>query len=383
MPPEIDKAPQRLCLVIPALTMGGAERVLSRMANHWAGTGRHVTLITWDGAEHDSYALSSHVHRVGLNQLARSRGLLSAVHHNWRRVRVLRNALIDARPDVVISFLDTMNVTTGLACLGTGIPVIATERTDPRQHRIGFVWNMLRRWTYPRCSALVVQTAEIRRHFVPPLSDSSVCVIPNAVFAAEPSTPPSDLDGRSIVLGVGRLSNEKGFDLLIEAFAGLADDHPHWRLVILGDGPQRQSLEQDIRRWGLQDRMELRGWVTVPSDWYAAADVFVLPSRYEGFPNALLEAMASGSPVIATNCSPSIREIIDHDQNGLVVQAADLSELSRALRRMMTDADLRNRLGTAARQVSTRFCQKAYFQKWESLIDSVLAQSTTADASVA
>ncbi|MEO1997266.1 MAG: glycosyltransferase family 4 protein, partial [Planctomycetaceae bacterium] len=346
---DIDSSPQRLSLVIPSLAMGGAERVLSRMANHWASEGRRVTLITLDAVRGDSYALSSNVERVGLNLLNHSRGLLSAVRHNVQRVRGLRNALKQSRPDLVISFLDTMNVTTLLACLGTGIPVVATERTDPRQHSIGFVWNWLRRWSYPRCAALVVQTPEVRRHFVPPLPGASVFVIPNAVFGVEPSRPAQAVDGRSIVLGVGRLSDEKGFDVLIDVFAGLADDHPNWRLVILGDGPRHQALAAVIRRWGLQDRIELRGWVTVPAEWYTAADVFVLPSRYEGFPNALLEAMAFGKPVLATNCSPAIRVIIQNEQNGLIVPAEDSAELSRGLRRLMTDTDLRTRLGEAAR----------------------------------
>jgi len=371
---DIESSPRRLTLVIPSLAMGGAERVMSRMANHWASQGCCVTLITWDAVDRDSYALSSNVERVGLDLFHNARGLLSAVWHNARRVRALRGAVKRSRPDLVISFLDTMNVTTLLACVGTGIPVIVTERTDPRRHRIGVVWNRLRRLSYPWCAALVVQTPEVQRFFAPPLPPEAVFVIPNAVFGAEPGRPPAGIDGRSIVLGAGRLSDEKGFDLLIDAFAAVADDHPNWRLVILGDGPQHRDLATHIGRWGLEDRIELRGWVTVPADWYAAADVFVLPSRYEGFPNALLEAMACGKAVIATDCGPAISNIIRNGENGLIVPAEDAAELARGLRSLLTDSELRSRLGNAARAVNQRFAAEDYFREWEAVIESVVAE---------
>lgn len=373
---EITGSPRRLTMVIPSLALGGAERVMSRMANHWASQGCRITLITFDAVDRDSYALSSNVERVGLNLLHESQGLLSAVWNNARRVRGLRAAVKRSQPDLVISFLDTMNVTTLLACVGTGIPVIVTERTDPRRHRIGAVWNWLRRWSYPRCAALVVQTRDVREFFVPPLPPDAVFVIPNAVFGTEPGRPPEGIDGRSIVLGAGRLSGEKGFDLLIDAFAGLADDHPNWRLVILGDGPQQRELAMHIGRWGLEDRIELRGWVTVPADWYAAADVFVLPSRYEGFPNALLEAMACGNAAIATDCGPAISDIIRDGENGLIVPAEDTVELARGMRSLLTDSDLRTRLGNAARAVNQRFAAQDYFREWDAVIESTLADAS-------
>src|SRR5215212_7740439 len=154
----------RVTLVIPLLSSGGSERVMSTMANYWAAGGRkEVTLITLDAESADFYALHPEVRRIALGLIASSRHPWEALRNNLRRLKRLRQEIRASEPDVVISFIDWMNVLTLLASSGLNKPVIVSMRIDPRQHHIGRIWSMLRRLLYPRASAVVVQSDEVRR----------------------------------------------------------------------------------------------------------------------------------------------------------------------------------------------------------------------------
>src|SRR5690606_27812500 len=149
--------------------------------------------------------------------------------------------------DRVVSFIDRMNILTLLACRGLNLPVLICERTDPRHHPIGRIWNFLRRRTYPWCTALVVQTEQVRAHCRSLVPHAPIYVIPNAAPAHPPRrNGPAEKTSPRRAMAAGRLGAEKGFDRLVSAFAAVAAHHPDWRLEIFGDGPERASLERRI-----------------------------------------------------------------------------------------------------------------------------------------
>ena len=172
---------------------------------------------------------------------------------------------------------------------------------------------------------------------------------------------------RPAIVAAGRFSREKGFDVLIEAFGLLASRHPDWTLTILGDGSERRALEAAIDRFGLRGRICLPGLVSRPAAVLRQAELFVCPSRVEGFPNALCEAMACGLAVIATATDGSLA-ILRHNQNGLLVPRDDHRALAAAMERLMTDGDLRSRLGQRAAEVTSRFALERILPQWEALL---------------
>lgn len=369
--------PRRLTLVVPSLAYGGAEKTAVSMANHWAKQGCDVALVTLDSQAGDTFALSPDVRRTSLDLMRESGSPLHAIMNNLRRIARLRRAARDSRPDAVISFTDKMNIVTLIACAGLGVPVIITERTDPRHHAIGRAWDALRRLMYRRGAALVVQTEDVRRHMQPAMHGRPVFVIPNAVD--RPHDPGriaglTNESGDRLVVGMGRLSAEKGFDLLIRAFAQVAADHPGWTLKILGEGPQRAELQGLIKECGLSERVSLAGWSKEPSAVLSRADLFVLPSRYEGFPNALLEAMACGLPAISFDCESGPAEIIRHETDGLLVPPGDVAALARAMDRLMLNPDERRQFGLRAVEVTDRFSTERYFRLWEDVLSAVLSR---------
>jgi GalNAc-alpha-(1->4)-GalNAc-alpha-(1->3)-diNAcBac-PP-undecaprenol alpha-1,4-N-acetyl-D-galactosaminyltransferase len=358
-----------LVLIVASLSPGGAERVVATMANHWAQRGRSVDVITIDGPGADFYALDPAVRRHALGMLTPSPGLRAAAQQNIRRIAGLRRAIVRSGADLVVSFVERTNVIVRLATIGLRVRVILAERTDPRAHRIGPIWDGLRRLTYPFADAIVVQTASVRDWAHRWLRAERVHVIPNPIDRVRWEAAADGPGRERMIVGMGRFTSEKGFDLLLGAFAALAPRHPDWRLILLGDGPLREELAVLARSLDLEARIEMPGTVPDPERYLRRAMVFALPSRFEGFPNALLEAMASGCAVVAADCPSGPRHIVRDGENGLLVAPDDAAALAGGLQRVLGDAPLRERLAKQATKVLDEYDLERIMGTWEQVLD--------------
>jgi GalNAc-alpha-(1->4)-GalNAc-alpha-(1->3)-diNAcBac-PP-undecaprenol alpha-1,4-N-acetyl-D-galactosaminyltransferase len=362
---------RRLTLVVPSLGFGGAQRVVAQMAGHWAARGDAVTVITLSGADCDAFPLAAAVQRIALDLTADSHGPIEAITHNISRVRRLRQAIKTSACETLISFTDRTNVLALLACRPLGVDTVIAERSNPSKNETSRAWNWLRRRTYPSARALVVQTERVRREMATVMRGGPIYVIPNAVEIPTDFDPPAaagSVGGPKWIIAAGRLSREKGYDLLIDAFSRVASRHPNWSLKILGEGPARAELEELIRSRGLSGRVLLPGWENQPTSEFRRADLFVLPSRYEGFPNALLEAMAAGLPAISFDCDFGPAEIIRDGTDGILVPSENVAALAEAIERAIGDEALRQRLGSEAARVVDRFSEARYFERWDAVL---------------
>ena len=373
----------KLALVISSLGPGGAERILVILANSWASRGYDVSLFTFDdGTAVPAYDLDKAIDHRPLD-LARDSAnpLFGALNNLWRIARLNRE-LRHAAPTAVVSFIDRTNVLVLLASFGVDAPVVVSERVDPTRYDIGWAWRLLRRWSYRRAASIVVQTASALQHLPKRLRKRAV-VIPNPVVVPSPDRAPGSRaqDGRGkMVLAMGRLVRQKGFDLLVRAFSRISSRHSDWSLVIWGDGEERHGLEAMRDELGLANRVSLPGTTRRPYDEMRRADLFVLSSRFEGFPNALCEAMACGMAVIASDCPSGPRDIIADDINGVLVAVDDTDALSRAMDRLMSDDGVRERLGSRAIEVSERFSLENSIAAWDNLLESLTAKHRNASA---
>jgi glycosyltransferase involved in cell wall biosynthesis len=361
----------KLLLVIPSLDGGGAERVMTALANAWVKDGHMVTLVTLAAGLDDKYRLAAAVRRVALDVTGRSTTPVDAIGHNLTRIRALRREINLAEPDAIISFLTRTNVLVLIAAGKLRGRVVVSERSAPGVRWIGGVWRALARPLYRRAAAVVAQTRRCADQ-LQALAGCAVEVIPNPVAASGCEAPPAasavDRDGPRTLLAVGRLVPKKGFDLLIAAFAQVAQRHPAWRLEIVGEGRLRHSLARAIRDHGLADRISLPGFIKNVRETMQRADLFVLPSLLEGFPNALLEAMAEGKACISFDCEMGPRELITHGENGWLVPTGDTRSLAVALDMLMQDDALRAELGARAREVCNLYSTEEILGRWNALL---------------
>jgi GalNAc-alpha-(1->4)-GalNAc-alpha-(1->3)-diNAcBac-PP-undecaprenol alpha-1,4-N-acetyl-D-galactosaminyltransferase len=272
----------------------------------------------------------------------------------------------------VISFMDRTNVIAILATRGLNIPILVSERNDPEMLSPGKMWEVLRQWTYPFADRITVQTERAGKYF-PRLRDR-VVVMPNPVVLPPDAITglPPQLPGDRQLIAIGRLDPQKGFDLLLRAFARLADQHQTWNLTILGEGELRAELETLRTELGLQYRVQLLGRVSNPHDYLKQADIFVMSSRFEGFPNALCEAMACGLAVISTDCRNGPREIIRDGVDGMLVPTEDVPALAIAMEQLMSDEAKRKSLANRSAEITQRFGLEQVMLLWETLIDEVI-----------
>lgn len=365
----------KLTLVISSLERGGAERIMSVLAGAWMERGHQVTLITFDDAEGPAYPLHRGVKLKCLrvpNELATN--FFSALFRNMRRVQLLRRMIRQSQPDIVISFLDFPNVITLLATRGLGIPVVVSERANPQYDELKPVWKRLRLSLYPRAGALVCQTSAIVAQLQQKMNVRGYA-IPNPIELPVPLMPAglSNTNKSSrTVIAMGRLVPQKGFDLLLEAFSRIAGRHPAWSIKVLGKGPLQSQLEAQAESLGLKSRVNFAGAVSDPFPILQAADLFVFSSRFEGFGNALTEAMACGLPVISFDCPAGPADIIRHGIDGILVSPDDVAGLAGAMDRLMGDSAERERLARRAPEVLTRFSLESVLAMWETLFDDVL-----------
>lgn len=389
------KAPDPdVVLVLPSLGPGGSERVAAVLMNAWHKDRRRAMLVTLSNDKPDAYRLEAGVERVRLPDVLRAQPSLSAarvglaVHRSLprlaartldlvgfdlrtfvgrtvgprleperylavlypelvREIEGLRQFLQKVRPRVVIGFVGPTNVTVILAASPLGLPVVVSERNDPALQELPPPWHHIRERIYRRATLVTANSRgalDTMKAFVP---SSKLAYVPNPIVLRDAAPAPTPRD--PTILAAGRLVPQKGFDVLLRAFADCAWEMEGWRVEILGDGPLRQELTRLAEGLGVRERVVFHGHVDDPFPHYAQAGMFALPSRYEGMPNVLLEAMASGLPAIVSDASPGPLEEVAHGENGLVVPAGDVAALAGAMTRLAGDAELRRTMGEVSR----------------------------------
>jgi glycosyltransferase involved in cell wall biosynthesis len=366
-----------LLFFIHSLQSGGAERVTANLANYWAAKGWCVAVVTLTSSASDFYTLHPDVQRIGLDAAGSSDNLVASITSNLHRVAALRRVLKDTQPDVALSMMSTANILLALASLGLKeLVCVGSERTYPPMMPLGRIWRALRARLYGQLDAVVALTIESERWLQKHTNTRCIPVIPNAATWPLPLQmpvlpPPKRVVGKRILLAVGRLGKEKGFHHLIQVFQQLEKAYPNWQLFIIGEGPQRKALEAQVLSASLEDRVFLPGRAGNLGQWYETADLYVMSSSFEGFPNTLVEAMAHGLPAVSFDCETGPRDIIRNEVDGLLVPAGDLTAMVGALRQLMSDTTLRARMGSRAEEVRERYSLERVTSMWEQLFKDV------------
>lgn len=346
----------RIVFTLASLGSGGAERVVSLLANKMDEMGYQVEIVCLKF--NDVYYRTNESVKV---TLAANKNRLSELF--W-----LRKHIKHEKPDVVIAFTEGVYCFTIASLLGTSIPVIASERLDPSA--MSWKRNLLKRILLPYADWLVVQTHSIKEYF-PANIQEKTSVIYNPVNEEFLTLPSQQMEKRlNRIISVGRLYPQKNQQMMIRAFAKIASQFPNWQLVIYGEGPLRENLEQLVNSLGMKRRILLPGRTENVVEVLRESKIFCMSSDYEGMSNSMIEAVSAGLPIITTRVSGT-EEMIKDGKTGVIVDIGDEQGLSNAMSDLMNNDTLCAQL--VERSIHTRNCFHidTIISEWEGLIRKI------------
>ena len=348
----------KIVFVISSLSSGGAERVLSMLANYFAK--KHDVFIITFSNEDSFYKLNERIRHIKLDLLKNSKNIFESIKNTIKRLFVLKKTLKEIDADVNISFMTHTNILSIVSSKLNKQKIIISERTVYDFYSSEMV-DFLRRLFYPFSNLLITQTYSDKKNYN---FMKNVKVIYNPL-----ELPPIQIKRENIILAVGRLDKQKGFDKLVEAFSQIDSDG--WKLCIAGDGVEKKNLLDQIDRLKL-DNVEFIGKRKDIFEWYAKSSIFVLSSEKEGFPNVLLEAMGSGCACISFDCPSGPSEIIENGENGILVEKQNVKKLASQIQRLINDKDVREKLGSKAMKAKEKYSIEKIANQWEVLLVRVI-----------
>ncbi len=377
---------KKILIFIGSLTSGGAERVAVSLSKYLSiSKNVQVVFVTLDGSQSDFYTLHRSVKRIAMNMSGATSGI-DKYFKNLQRILAFRRIVKAEKPDIVLGMITRHAVISILSCIFLPVKVVVSERNYPGKRKNHSMWEVLRKYTYRYANAHVVQTSKIAEWLKKNTKSTNIHIIPNSISwpleKYEPILAPSDYlkQGDNLILAVGSLKEQKGFDLLIEAASKFLKKYPNWKLVILGgavDEEERQAgdslhkvYQKLISEYSLKEQVLLPGKAGNVGEWYQVADIFVLSSRFEGFPNVLFEAMASGIACVAFDCDTGPRDLIRNHINGILVDELNIDELSSSIEGLINSDELRIKFAKNSVEVRDIYCENVIMERWNKVLTS-------------
>lgn len=390
----MEKKIRKVMFHINSLGKGGAERVVSLLANEFVKDGTEIVIATEWYAE-EEYDVESEVKRIhaGLSEIQEKGNRLAK---QWYRIHNLRKTLRQEKPDVVLSFCAKANYRALMAATATGIPVIASVRNDPKKDYVGTSKSIMNKLFLNKAAGCVFQTEEAQEFFDEVLQKKSLIIcnpVNEKYLKAERKAPEKK------IVCVGRLVAQKNQMLLVNAFERILKQYPDYHLYLYGDGSDDECKEELLQyvekkkiksttlqdenveimekdfgtMIGLRNHVHFMGLSSTLEQDMADAAMFVLPSNYEGMPNALMEAMALGLPVISTDCPcGGSRYWIEPGVTGQLIPVKDVNSMAEAIEYYIQNPTKAEEMGAKARQRLHEATVDKIFEQWKMYIIKTL-----------
>ena len=406
-----DNGEKSIAFYIGGLCIGGAERVICNLAEYFYSEGYRVTMVTKVRDEKE-YELKPGIKRI-IADITPEEETASRIRNLFARIAKLKRIWKEVKPDVIVSFIRKNNLMAIASAAPLGIPVIVSVRSAPERELKGFGFKTISFLLFRQAAGVVLQTREAY-NFFPGYIRAKAVVLPNSINpdflkeseklalernndinGAAVEKPEKDaseyagikceesmvIDSRMIsskrekkIITVGRIDDNKNQRMLVEAYAKIAGPYPEWSLELIGDGSGRQALEEYVGTLPCKDRISFTGAVDDVAKRMSEASIFVLPSKIEGMPNALIEAMVMGMACISTDCPcGGPRDLIAADEsNGILVPVDNVDAMAMALKRLITNDTLRQSMGDNARKIITTLHPDTVNKQWKNYIENVM-----------
>lgn len=336
----------KICFISPSLQLGGLENAAALMANYLESQNKEVTFITLYNFK-SFYSLNTNIQLIKPN---RDKNNKNKFFYYFHIIRYLRQNIKEINPSSVVTYGDWSNILVLLAAYGLKTKIFISDRASPG---LQFQWyvSLLRKILYPRAYGIIAQTeraAQQKRNMLG--NNINIKVIPNPIKKIRLFP---DIKRKNVILGIGRHWQVKGFDRLIEAIA--MTDLKGYELWIAGsEGPATKSMEALIKKHHLGESVKLLGSIKEVDRLSASCKIFVLPSRSEGFPNALIESMAAGLACISFDVNAGPREIITPEKDGILIEDGNIQAMAKEIQRLIDNKHLIEDLGENALKIRER-----------------------------
>lgn len=356
---------------------GGVERTAITLMNELSQRGHSISLLTWDQENASAhYTMDPEIewHKLSMGSARQRAGFWLRLQRQLR----IRSIVKAASPQVIIGFQHGAFLAVRMASFSMGIPVVAAERNAPQ--RFDFIRAGRRRslifLSLLLAAKITVQFEEYRSHY-PTYLRKRIVYIPNPIARATAfADPVGSSSGIKNLLFVGHLSYQKNPQVLIKAFSQVSDRFPDWQLHLIGKGDHEQEVKRLIAGTDAPGRIRVLGVYTDMESIYRDAQLFCLPSLWEGFPNALGEALAHGLPAVGFADCAGVNLLIKPGVNGLLAAGNnDAHSLAAALAELMSSDERRHKMGKQAVESVRQFQPQSIFDHWESFFQEVVGQS--------
>lgn len=354
---------KKIVLYIDSMQKGGANRVMANLVDYFSNKEFDVVLVNdiISSTDIPEYEVNALAKRIILNETGTSR-----VFSNYKRIKNLRNIIRKEKPDCVLSFMGPPNVRMLLAGMFLPCRKVVSVRNDPnREYGKGIFKKIITNMLFLLADGCVFQTEDASKYFFDIIRNKSKIIV-NPVDKAFFNTP--SLETRKNIVTVGRLYPQKNHKLLIQAFALISHQYPDEKLIIFGEGPLKNELKQYVSEMGLDQRVIFPGAISDVNVELSKSKVFVLSSDYEGLPNALMEAMASGVAVVSTDCpSGGPKYLLKESNAGILVPCNNADKMAQAISIMM-DEKKNDYFRDQAKKKAKEFLPETVFIEWENFL---------------
>jgi len=350
---------------------GGAEKVVSLMANHWVKK-HQVIILSESHPDNDFFSIDSKVQREVSSLDIRSEKFLFQLNEYKNGLLDIRKVVKKVQPDIIISHIDRANITMLLATYGLGIPVIVEDHNNPELKKLPQPWSFFKKVMYKRSKKVILLTRDLLQ-FYPKSLHAKISFIENPLNVPTHITDSDEIElATPTFIALGSLTEQKGLDYLLEAYAMVCKEKPDWKLTILGEGTLKSTIEAQAKKLGIDQKVYLPGRVNNPYPILKNADIYVMSSRYEGYPVALCEAMAVGLPCISFDCPTGPADIIEHNVNGLLVEYLNVEKLAEEMIMLSKNVQLRKEFSEKSVEINDKLHVNTIMSKWDKVIDEVL-----------
>lgn len=350
------------------MRMGGAQRVLSLMMKALSDRGYVVSVITNLPSSVDFFSVDDNIKRYVTGHYSTSKNIMQAIVNNFRRIREIHRYIKKESPNTVFSFMTETNIATILATRLTDVKVVISERSDPVKDKKSAMWNMLRKITYRKADVISSNSKSALEYLGKIVEQHKLMFLPNPIMACIKESTDTSSE-KKIILLAGRLKYVKGFDILIEALTKVKTDKSEYQVWIAGNGSEQKNLMNQAVELHVDSNIRWLGQVEDLHSLYNSASIFILPSRREGMPNALIEAMSCGVAVIISDSSPGPLEFVRDGETGLVFDANSSTGLASAIDLLLSDGAKRRFLGDNSIEAMVPFHIDNVLPLWEAAID--------------